>query len=83
MHSSSTLKTGQAGSPAVRTDNVCRHYPMGSATIRAVEKGTAIRVTRKNFEHLAAWEPMLARRVLFDLGKTLAVRLRYLTNKKV
>jgi len=54
-----------------------------SATIRAVEKGTAIRVTRQNFEHLAAWEPMLARRILFDLGKTLAVRLRYLTNKKV
>jgi len=54
-----------------------------SATIRAAEKGTVIRVTRQNFEHLAAWEPMLARRILFDLGKTLAVRLRYMTSRKV
>jgi CRP-like cAMP-binding protein len=54
-----------------------------SATIRGVEKGTVIRITRKNFEHLAAWEPMLARRILFDLGKALAVRLRYMTSLKV
>ena len=52
-----------------------------SATIRACERGTAIRITRKNFEHLAAWEPMLARRILMDLGKTLAVRLRYMTKR--
>ena len=52
-----------------------------SATIRACERGTAIRVTRKNFEHLAAWEPMLARRILFDLGKTLAMRLRFITKR--
>ena len=52
-----------------------------TATIRAREKGTAVRFTRKNFEHLAAWEPMLARRILFDLGKTLAVRLRWLTKR--
>jgi CRP-like cAMP-binding protein len=52
-----------------------------SATIRACERGTAIRVTRKNFEHLAAWEPILARRILMDLGKTLAVRLRYMTKR--
>ena len=54
-----------------------------SATIRALENGTVIRVTRANFDHLAAWEPMLARRVLFDLGKALAVRLRYMTSRKV
>jgi len=52
-----------------------------SGTIRAREKGTAIRVTRKNFEHLAAWEPVLARHVLMALGKVLAFRLRWLTTR--
>lgn len=52
-----------------------------SATIRAIENGTAIRVTRKSFEHLAAWEPALARTVLLELGKVLAFRVRWLTTQ--
>ena len=47
-----------------------------TATIRAREDGVAIRVTRSNFEHLAAWEPQIARRILLELGHVLAVRLR-------
>ncbi len=52
-----------------------------SATIRAIENGTAIRVTRKNFDHLTAWEPALARIILLDLGKILSFRLRWLTTR--
>lgn len=52
-----------------------------SATIRALESGTAIRVTRMNFDHLAAWEPALARTILVDLGKVLSLRLRWLTTR--
>jgi CRP/FNR family transcriptional regulator, cyclic AMP receptor protein len=48
-----------------------------SATIRASGKGSAIRVTRANFEHLSAWHPEIARRVLFDLARILAIRLRW------
>jgi CRP/FNR family transcriptional regulator, cyclic AMP receptor protein len=46
------------------------------ATVRALEDGVAVRVTRSNFEHLAAWEPQIARRILLELGQVLAVRLR-------
>ncbi len=52
-----------------------------SATIRAVENGTAIRVTRQNFDHLTAWEPALARTILLELGKILSFRLRWLTTR--
>src|SRR5262249_16866427 len=52
-----------------------------TATIRAREDGIAIRVTRKNFEHLAAWEPQIARRSVFELGSILAVRLRAATEQ--
>jgi CRP/FNR family cyclic AMP-dependent transcriptional regulator len=48
-----------------------------TATIRAREDGAAIRITRNNFEHLAAWEPQIARRILLELGHVLAVRLRW------
>lgn len=50
-----------------------------SATIRAKTNGSAIRVTRENFDTLAAWEPVIARQVLFDLGRILAMRLRWTT----
>jgi CRP/FNR family transcriptional regulator, cyclic AMP receptor protein len=51
-----------------------------SATIRAKTKGSAIRVTRENFDTLAAWEPAIARQMLFDLGRILAMRLRWTTS---
>lgn len=51
-----------------------------SATIRARSSGSAVRVTRENFERLAAWEPVIARQLLFDLGQVLANRLRRTTN---
>lgn len=50
-----------------------------SATIRAKSQGTAIRVTRKNFDNLAVWEPTIARQLLFDLGRILSMRLRWTT----
>lgn len=50
-----------------------------SATIRAKTKGSAVRVTREDLDALAAWEPEIARRMLFDLGRVLAMRLRWTT----
>ena len=47
-----------------------------SATIRALEAGSAARFSRVSFENLAAWEPVLARRMLYELGAALAMRLR-------
>ena len=52
-----------------------------SATIRACSRGTAVRVTRETFESLAAWEPQIARTLLFDLGRVLAMRLRWTTDR--
>lgn len=45
-------------------------------TVRAQDAGSVLRITRQSFEELAAWRPALARQLLFDLGKTLAIRLR-------
>ncbi len=50
-----------------------------SATIRAKTKGSAVRVTREDLDTLAAWEPEIARKMLFDLGRVLAMRLRWTT----
>lgn len=47
-----------------------------SASIRALEAGSAARFSRGAFENLAAWEPVLARRMLYELGNALAMRLR-------
>lgn len=51
-----------------------------SATIRSKTPGSAIRLTRENFDTLAAWEPVIARQLLFDLGRILAMRLRWTTS---
>lgn len=48
-----------------------------TAEIRARSRGSAVRVTRENFEMLAAWEPNIARQMLMDLGQILAIRLRW------
>ena len=50
-----------------------------SAIIRARKPGAAIRVTRESFDLFSAWEPVLSRLILFDLGKVLALRLRWTT----
>ena len=50
-----------------------------SATIRAKSTGSAVCVTRENLDTLAAWEPEIARKMLFDLGRILAMRLRWTT----
>ena len=42
-----SFKTAEP-SPAVRTDNVCRHYPMGGGVIRAVD-GISLTVERGEF----------------------------------
>lgn len=52
-----------------------------SATIRAQSQGSAVRVTRQNFDTLAAWEPKIARTMLYDLGRILAMRLRWTTER--
>lgn len=50
-----------------------------SASIRALSTGSLLRVTRRSFDVLAAWEPQLGRRILTDLGRILATRLRRMT----
>lgn len=52
-----------------------------SATIRARSQGSAVRITRENFDNLAAWEPNIARQILLDLGRILAIRLRWTTGQ--
>jgi CRP/FNR family transcriptional regulator, cyclic AMP receptor protein len=52
-----------------------------SATIRAATNGSAVRITRANFEHLSAWHPVIARQMLLDLGRILALRLRWTSAK--
>jgi CRP/FNR family transcriptional regulator, cyclic AMP receptor protein len=52
-----------------------------SATIRAKSNGSAVRVTREDLDTLAAWEPEIARKMLFDLGRILAMRLRWTTRR--
>lgn len=52
-----------------------------SATIRAKSQGSAVRITRENFDNLAAWEPNIARQILLDLGRILAIRLRWTTGQ--
>lgn len=51
-----------------------------SATIRSKTPGTAIRITKETFDTLAAWEPVIARKLLFDLGRILAMWLRWATS---
>jgi len=51
-----------------------------SATIRSKTPGTAIRITTETFDTLAAWEPVIARKLLFDLGRILAMWLRWATS---
>lgn len=50
-----------------------------SASIRASTDGSAIRLTRDGFERLSGWDPVLGRQILMDLGKILALRLRWTT----
>lgn len=52
-----------------------------SATVRAKTSGSAIRISRANFEAFAAWEPVLARKMLLELGKVLSLRLRWTTKR--
>ena len=47
-----------------------------SASIRATRDGQVLRLSRKGFEEIAAWNPRLAQQFLFDLGRILAHRFR-------
>ncbi len=47
-----------------------------AASVRSMTDGNMLKLTREGFERLAAWEPLIARRLLQDLGKVLALRLR-------
>lgn len=52
-----------------------------SATVRAREDGTAVRIDKKSFDTLASWEPVIARQMLHDLGRVLSRRLRWETER--
>ncbi len=47
------------------------------ATVRSLTKGHMLKLTKTGFEQLAAWDPIIARQLLMDLGRVLALRLRY------
>jgi CRP/FNR family transcriptional regulator, cyclic AMP receptor protein len=47
-----------------------------SASIRAISEGQLLRLSRKGFDRIAAWNPGLAQQLLFDLGRILAYRFR-------
>ncbi len=47
-----------------------------SASVRAVNDGQVLRLARKGFNQIAAWNPGLAQQFLFDLGSILAYRFR-------
>ena len=47
-----------------------------SASVRAMCAGRVLRLSRKSFEKIAAWNPTLAQQFLFDLGSILAYRFR-------
>jgi CRP-like cAMP-binding protein len=47
-----------------------------SATVRAITDAEVRRLDHEGYEALAASDPMLARTLLFELGRILAVRLR-------
>lgn len=50
-----------------------------SAGIRALTDGAMLRLSREAFDQLAARDGELARAILLDLGRILALRLRRLT----
>jgi CRP-like cAMP-binding protein len=50
-----------------------------SATLEALSAGTIVRLDFDAFERLAAAEPALGRRMLLELARVLAARLRMLT----
>ena len=47
-----------------------------SASVRAVSDGQVLRLSRRGFEKISAWNPKLAQQFLFDLGSILAYRFR-------
>lgn len=54
-----------------------------SAGIRAITDGDVMHLTQNGFEQLAAWNPTLARQLLFDLGRVLAYRFRRATASSI
>ena len=47
-----------------------------SASVKAVTSGQVLRLSRKGFDKIAAWNPGLAQQFLLDLGSILAFRFR-------
>ena len=47
-----------------------------SATLRAITDGEMLQVSRESFTVFATYQPELARDVLFELGRSLSVKLR-------
>lgn len=52
-----------------------------SASVRARSDGSAVKISREKIDELAMWEPKIARKLLFDLGNVLAMRLRWTTRQ--
>ena len=53
-----------------------------SASVRAMSDGTLLRLGYDSFEVLAAKEPALGRRILLDIGRVLATRLRRVESRE-
>jgi CRP/FNR family cyclic AMP-dependent transcriptional regulator len=53
-----------------------------SATLEALSSGTIVRLDFEAFERMSLEEPILAYRMLLDLARVLAARLRMLTERR-
>jgi CRP-like cAMP-binding protein len=53
-----------------------------SATLEALSGGTIVRLDFEAFERMSLEEPILAHRMLLDLARVLAARLRMLTERR-
>ena len=51
-----------------------------SAAVRALTDGTLLRLNLEDFNVLAAREPVIARKIIFDLTRILSLRLRQANN---
>jgi CRP-like cAMP-binding protein len=71
MRAIATIPAGSVFGEIAFLDNGPR-----TATVRALSAGTMLRVSRRTFAKLQAWEPQLAQRIALDLGRLVAVRLR-------
>jgi NTE family protein len=74
--SSSQVPTISVDAPALINEVAFLDGGRCATTVRAITEGELLRLSYDAFESLAAREPVLGRRILLDLGASVARRLR-------